>query len=171
MGRPKKVEPPITPYVVYRDSGEHDNHGWFFPESGVCAGTVEQNLWTGDYSLDGCYEDKYFIVERKGSVAELVANLTQKEKWRCFKDELQRMEEFRFPFVICEFPYSLLERYPVDSGIPKERWDDIRVTPKFLMKRLWEIQLTFKTKWLFADQGGEAAATSLFKRIMESRSC
>jgi hypothetical protein len=160
----KKTEP----YLVLRDTGEHKGHGWIFPQTETCAGTVERNLFTGDYSLDGYYDNKIFVIERKGSVAEFVGNISQTEKWADFKDELARLEEFRFPFIICEFPYSLIETYPKGSGIPQGLWPSIRVTPQFLVKRLWEIELKFKTKIRFADRGGRDCASSLFKRIIEN---
>lgn len=154
-------------YLVLRDNNEHDGHGWLFEKSDTCAGTVEKNLFTGDYSLDGYYDNKLFVIERKGSVSEFVKNISTKEGWDDFKDELQRLEEFRYPFIILEFPLSLLFSYPVGSGIPKQRWDQIRVTPQFLMKRFLEIELHFKTKIIPAEDKDHKLASSLFKRIIE----
>lgn len=154
-------------YLVLRDSSEKEGHGWFFPEDEVCEGTVIENLYSGDYSLDGYYDTKIFVVERKGSVVEFVGNITQTEKWADFKDELIRLEEFTYPYIICEFPFSQLETYPYGCGLPKKVIDMIKVKPQFIMKRLWEIQLNFKTKILFCDKGGHKAASSLFKRIIE----
>jgi hypothetical protein len=153
-------------YLVLRDTCEQRGKGWQFKPSDHCEGTILRNLFTGDYSLEGYYDDKTFVIERKGSCAELVANITHKEKWDDFKDELTRLEEFRFPFVICEFGYSLIEKYPKGS-LPESFWSKVRVSPQFLMKRLWEIQLAFKTRFLFCDEGGHNAAASLFKRIVE----
>lgn len=160
-------EPPVK-YTVLRDNSEHDNHGWVFAESDVCAGTVVSNLYTADYSLEGYYDNKTFVIERKGSVAELVANLTQKEKWEDFKDELGRLEEFQHPFCICEFPFSLLKTYPVGSSIPKSKWPFIRVKPQFLLMRMEEIWLHFKTKFVFTDtpELGKEVASGLFKRVI-----
>lgn len=154
-------------YLVLRDTNEHKNKGWHFPAYDDCIGTESRNLYTGDYSIEGLYENKTFVIERKGAVSEFVANITQKEKWDDFKQELERLEEFKHPIVICEFPFSLLERYPVDSGVPRHLWDKIKVTPKFLIKRFFEIELNFKTKFLFTDNGGFSAAKSLMKRIVE----
>lgn len=156
-----------APYSVFRDTSEHEGHGWIFDPSPTCAGTIKKNLWTGDYSLPGFYETKLFVIERKGKVAEFVGNMTLAEKWADFKDELERLEEFKHPFVICEFPFSLLEKYPVDSGVPTRLWKHIRVQPQFLIKRFLEINLRFKTKFLFADAGGKVLASSLFKRMTE----
>src|SRR5687768_9502303 len=138
---PTESAPPVPAgkYRVLRDTCEKEGHGWVFPESSRCDGTVSRNLFTGDYRLEGYYEPKLFVVERKGRVAELVGNITLKEKWDDFKDELTRLEGFRHPYVICEFPFSHLKTYPVHSGIPRERWDSIRVKPEFLLRRMEEI--------------------------------
>jgi hypothetical protein len=98
-----------------------------------------RNLYTGDYSLEGYYDNKLFVIERKGSVAELVGNITQKEKWDDFKQELERLEEFRHPFVVCEFPLPAQDlpgrqRHPEADG-----GRSMRVKPQFLLKRLEEI--------------------------------
>lgn len=155
-------------YLVLRDTSEHKGKGWWFNTSESCRGTEPFNLFTGDYSLEGYYDDKTFVIERKGCVAEFVQNITQKDKWADFKDELQRLEEFRFPFIICEFPFSQLQTYPVGSTVPKNLWAKVRVSPNYLVKRFWEIQLHFKTKIIFADAGGQDVANSLFKRIVET---
>lgn len=165
MARAKKEVFPR--YTVWRDTSE--KLGWQFDESDACAGTVDKNLYTADYSIDGFYDDKTFVIERKGSVGELAACVTQKERWDDFRQELERLEEFKFPFVVCEFPLSLLRTYPRGSGIPPKVWPSVRVGPRFLLKRLEEIWLRYKTKFLFADAPGlgKEIASGLFKRVVE----
>lgn len=162
---------PDDRYLVLRDTGEKEGHGWQFEEnSQYCRGTVKKNLYTGDYSLEGYYHNKLFVIERKGSVNEFVGNITQKEKWDDFKDELQRLEEFRLPFVVCEFPLGLIKTYPQGSNIPRGKWGQIRVKPQFLLKRLEEIWVHFKTKFIFAETPELARdiASGLFKRVVEN---
>jgi hypothetical protein len=160
----------IKKYLVLRDTSEHKNKGWVFEQGEHCLGTEPKNLFTADYSIDGHYDNKTFVIERKGAVAEFVGNISQKEKWDDFKDELHRLEEFKHPFCICEFPLSLLKTFPVGSGIPKRIWPHLRITAQFLMKRLQEIDLKFKTKFVFCDTPslGRDYASGLFKRIVES---
>ena len=174
---PAKTSPEPS-YLVYRDTGEHEGHGWIFNKSERCSGTEDKNLYTGDYSIVlgqgddavDLYDNKFFVIERKGSVAEFVGNITQKDKWDDFKNELARMEEFTHPFVICEFPLSLIQTYPRGSGIPKHIWPSIKVRPQFLLLRLEEIWLRFKTKFIFADAPGlgRDIASGLFKRVAEA---
>lgn len=156
-------------YKVLRDTSEKQGHGWIFNPGPNCTGTVAHNLYTGDYSIEGYYDNFDFVIERKGSVAEFVQNLTNKEKWDDFKDELERLQQFRWPFVICEFPFSLLSTYPVGSTVPKKLWPHIRVKPQFLLMRFEEICLRYKTKFLFADTPilAKEVASGLFKRVTE----
>ncbi len=161
-------------YLVYRDTSEKKNNGWIFEPSETCKGTVEKNLFTADYSIEGYYEqllrgEKIFVIERKGSVAEFVSNISQKEKWDDFKQELERLEEFKYPFVICEWPFSCLSTYPVGSTIPRKIWPKLRVTPQWILKRCEEIFIEFKTKFIFTDNStlGKEIASGLFKRVIE----
>lgn len=170
MPRKKAPTPEPLKYRVLRDTGEHDGHGWWFDESELCLGTVERNLYTGDYTLEGYYDNKLLVVERKGCVSEFVANLTHKEKWDDFKQELERMEEFRWPYLVLEFPMRALQSFPVGSGIPRSRWKSLRVTSHFLVKRVCEIELRFKTKIVYCDDWACARnyVSSLFKRVTEA---
>jgi hypothetical protein len=162
------TSPSVTKYKVIRDTCEHEGKGWIFSPTEHCAGTEDRNMFTADYSLDGFYDNKIFVIERKGSITEFVANLTHKEKWDDFKQELERMEEFKHPYIICEFPFELLSIFPRESGIPKSLWPKLRVSAGFIIKRVQEIEMKFKTKIVFAPgELGKQYASGLFKRIVE----
>ncbi len=148
-----------TRYLVIRDTREQQ--GWDFPKRDRCLGTDERFLKTGDYSVDG-YES-VFVVERKRNTSELAQNIIDDR----FERELQRMEEFRFGFVVCEFNLEDIVRYPRNSGIPSSKWKDLRITPQFMMKRVHELQLRYKAHWQFVGQYGREYCSSLFKRILE----
>lgn len=156
-------------FTVLRDSGEHKGHGWQFAPSKACAGTEVRNLYTGDYSLDGYYDNKLLVLERKATTAELAGNLTHPEKWDDFRQVLERMEEFRWPFLVLEFSLKLVQSYPVGSGIPKSHWGRLRVSGAFLLKRLNEIEMVCRTKVVFAGspEAAQAYALGLFKRAVE----
>lgn len=150
---------------IYRDTREQS--GWNFAANDFHSGTIDKTLKTGDYSLSGLYEDNTFVIERKGSVGEFVGNITQKEKWENFKEELERLESFTYPYLILEFPFSQIERFPIGSNVPKSVWPKLKVKPDFLIKRTLEISLRYKTRILFCDSGGAKVASSLFKRVIE----
>lgn len=158
---------PERKYRVLRDTGEKKGKGWKFNKSEHCSGTVLKNLYTADYSLDGFYDNKLFAIERKGSIAEFAANLTNKEKWDDFKQELERLEEFRHPYLVLEFDLSRLMQYPVGSGIPPYLWKTLRVKAPFLQRRVHEIELQFKTRVCFWGTGAKEHVLSLFKRMIE----
>ena len=80
---------------VIRDTREQKTgNGWWFPESSLCAGTVVQTLKSGDYTLEGFEET--FVIERKSGTAEIAQNINEGR----FVRELERLEEFRFPFLL-----------------------------------------------------------------------
>lgn len=155
---------------ILRDTSEKEGKGWQFPESEMWGGTSPANLYTGDYTIEGYFDNKQFVIERKATVSELVSCITHKEKWDDFKQELERLEDFAHPFVVCEFPYVLLTTFPENSGLPRAIADKIRVSPQFLIKRLAEIFVHFKTPFLFVDGPSEARnlASSIFKRVIEN---
>lgn len=161
MVREKKAD--VVSYEVIRDTREQ--RGWVFEPSDRCLGTVVETLKTGDYTLRG-FEDA-FCLERKRNVAELSTNLTHTDNWSAFKRELERLEAFRFPFLICEFSLEDLMRFPEGSGIPQARWASLRVKPAFLLKRIHEIHFRFKPQIIFAGGHGKEVASSLFKRMSE----
>ena len=150
----------VRPYLVLRDTREQ--RGWDFPEKHPCLGTEEATLKTGDYTLKG-YES-IFVVERKFSTGEIAQNIVQNR----FERELERLEEFRFPFLVCEFTLADIISFPVNSGIPKSKWQSLRITPQFLMKRLNEFQIRYRTRIIFAGIHGREFVSSLLKRITEN---
>lgn len=157
-------------YTVLRDTNEQAGYGWSFEANDRCAGTTPFNMYTGDYSLDGYYQNKAFVIERKSSAPEVVGCITQKEKWDDFRQELERLEEYRLPFVICEFPLSHIETYPHNCGLPLHVQKRIKMRPQFLLMRLEEIWVKYKTRWIFAGTPGLArdVASGLFKRVVEN---
>ena len=89
------------PYTVIKDTREQDGYTFekFNGRYTSCEGMIVRKLDTGDYSLVGL-EDK-LCIERKGRISELAINLG-KDKRR-FMDEITRMKEFPFKFLILEF--------------------------------------------------------------------
>jgi hypothetical protein len=156
----EKPDEKLPEYLVLRDTREQ--YGWGFPAKGQCLGTVEATLKTGDYTLQG-YED-IFVVERKYSTSEISQNIVQDR----FKRELERLEEFRYPFMVFEFTLAEVISFPINSGIPKDRWKSLRITPQFMLKRLNEYQFKYKTKIVFAGIHGREFTSSLFKRMVEN---
>lgn len=155
--------PKIPKFQVVRDTREQERgDGWWFDPSPSCDGTLVQTLKTGDYTLAGL-PDKYFVIERKSGVAEVAGNITELR----FKNELERLDEFQYPFLIIEADLGDVERFPVGSGIPQSKWSSLKISNHFLLKVLTEYHLRYKTRIIFAGHSAKLQAQSLFKRIME----
>lgn len=156
---PKK----LPKFQVIRDTREQEKgDGWWFPATDRCEGTVVETLKTGDYTLAGLPAN-YFVIERKSGIAEVAGNITEQR----FKRELERLEEFQFPFLIIEATLEDVVRFPEGSGIPESKWPDLRVSAQFILKVLTEYHLRYKTRIIMAGKSGFVQASSLLKRIHE----
>jgi ERCC4-type nuclease len=120
-------------------------------------------LDTGDYSLRGL--ENVFCIERKNSVSEFANNITEKR----FKDVIDRMSNIQHSFLLLEFDLEDVLIYPVGSNVPKRMWDKLRITPKFILKHLIELQLLNNIKVLFCGNptNAEKMALSIMRKIYE----
>ncbi len=157
MPRTKKD---LVKYVVIRDIQEKARF-WEFPKSVNCAGTVDQSMKTGDYTLRGL-EDT-FIIERKATTGELSNNLTKKQ----FENELQRMEKFAHAYIVCEFTLEDMFNFPFNSGIPRYIWRKLKVRSNFLLSRIAEIESKHNVKFVFAGENGKEYAKIIFKQMVK----
>ena len=148
-------------YTVIRDTREQN--GWFFSESSNCNGTISGTLKTGDYTLKD-YEN-ILCVERKATINEFSQNITQKR----FEKELERMQEFEYSFILLEFDMFDLYTFPKSANLPSRIKAQIKITPQFILKKLIEYELKYKTKIIFCGQYGKEISSSIFKRVIECR--
>lgn len=150
-------------FTVIRDTRE--KNGWYFKETEYCQGMLEQKLDTGDYSIEGL--EDILCIERKGCVSELANNIVDKR----FERELERMEEFKYKFLILEFSLDDILSFPVGSDIPKKTWNKIRISGRFILKRLSEIQVKHGIHVIPCGNNlsGWHMANSIMKRIFDSK--
>jgi len=153
----------MSNYTVIKDTREQD--GWFFSPYDKCEGMEIGTLHTGDYTLKG-YED-VVCVERKASVSEIAMNLGRKKK--PFQEEIERMKDFHFSFLILEFNMEDVIKYPEGSSVPKSARSKVRVTGKYLLKCLMEFEIWYGTKIIFCGnkQNAFLVTNSIFKRLTE----
>lgn len=156
-------ESPPEPVVdlkntVFQDTREQK--GWYFNKEDFVLGTERRTLKTGDYTLAG-YENQ-FVVERKGSTSEFSQNIFEKR----FEAEMQRLEEFKYPFLICEFTMDDLIGFPVNSGIPPKLWYKVKINGKFLVSSFLRYQTLYKTKFILAGEHGQEICKSIFKQVL-----
>jgi len=118
-------------------------------------------LDTGDYSLKGL--EDIFCIERKGSISEFANNITEKR----FQDVVDRLSKVKYAFLLLEFDLEDVLIYPVGSTVPKKMWGKLRVTPKFLLKHLIELQILHNIKVIFCgdSSNAETMALSLMRKI------
>jgi len=153
----------MSKYTVIKDTREQD--GWFFSPYDKCEGMEIGTLHTGDYTLKG-YEE-VVCVERKASVSEIAMNLGRKKK--PFQEEIERMRDFPFSFLILEFNMEDVIKYPEGSRVPKAARSKVRVTGKYLLKCLMEFEIWYNTKIIFCSnkQNAFLVTNSIFKRLTE----
>lgn len=144
-------------YEVIRDTREQS--GWVFAETNDCVGTVVDTLKTGDYSLRGI--EHLFTIERKGKCQEFAQNITQDR----FERELERMDSFAHPFLFLEFSYADVMNYPYKQGIPPFLCKKIKIKPEFIVSKLFDYNLKYKTKIVLVGTHGKDAAKSLFRKM------
>ena len=153
----------IPDYHVIKDTREQD--GWIFNPYDKCTGMDIGTLHTGDYTLKGFEE--LVCIERKACASEIAMNLGKKKG--AFEAEIQRMRDFPFSFVICEFDMDDVLKYPEGSRVPRHLRQKVKVTGKYLLKTLLEFQLYYDTKIVFCGNKNNAflVCNSLFKRLNE----
>lgn len=148
-------------FFILRDTREQT--GWEFQKRSPILGTKSATLKTGDYTIEGL--EDLFVVERKRNTSELANNLTS--DWARFERELERLEAFQFPFLVCEFTLKDIIDYPKGSGIPKSKWRYLKIRGSFLLRKILQIETTYKTRVVFAGENGKEFVRSLCKRIYE----
>jgi ERCC4-type nuclease len=106
-----------------------------------------------------------FCIERKGSVSEFANNITEKR----FKDVVDRLSKVPHAFLLFEFDLEDVLIYPVGSNVPKRMWDKLRISPKFILKHINELQLLQNVKVLFCGNASNAEkmALALMRKVYE----
>src|SRR5210317_278925 len=157
----------IRPFTIIKDTRE--KQGYTFEAARtkyhVCKGMVVRKLDTGDYSVEGL-EDKV-CVERKASVVELANNVGVSR--RRFDAEIERMKEFPHRFLILEFSLTDLMDFPEGSDVPEKEIKNLRITNKYMLRYLMELQINHGVNVIFCDSKKNAKWTvlSILKRINE----
>ena len=136
-----------------------EQHPWSFDHMEKTVSKLD----TGDYSLRGL--ENIFCIERKGNVSELANNITEKR----FKDVIERMSNIKHSFLLLEFELEDVLIYPVGSNVPKKMWDKLKISPKFILKHLIELQILHNIKVIFCgdSSNAEKIAISIMRKVYE----
>lgn len=158
---------PVAKFEVIRDTREKPGQGWTFRKSTKCDGTIVQTLKTGDYSIVGLEDPakpNSITVERKASIGELAGNLSKSDLPR-FERELTRMKEFTRSFVVLEFTFDDLMRWPATSGLGWAARKKIKTTGAYILKVLLQVMARHPhVQWVFAGKHGQAATLAILKQ-------
>lgn len=150
-------------YVVVVDTRE--KAGYTFKEYENCSGMINKKLDTGDYSIEGL--EHLICIERKASLEEIVNNLTESTKR--FDREIERMLSYEHRFIVCEFSLDDIINFPQSSMLPASIKNKIKVTGRFLLKRLMQFQVNHGIHIIFCGNKQNAFyfVASLLKRLSE----
>ena len=113
---------------------------------------VIKKLDTGDYSLEGL--EDIFCIERKRSTSEIAINLGSKNK--TFIKELDRIMDFKYKFLICEFSIKTLQSFPAFSGIPKKELKFIRINANYMISLLTKYEEKYGLEIIYCNNVNEA---------------
>lgn len=112
--------------------------------------TSKRKLDTGDYSIEGL--ENLLGIERKKSVSEFANNIVESR----FQDVVDRLSQLKYSFLLFEFDLKDILIYPVGSTVPKKWWNNIKITPAFIMKNIMELQLLHGIRIVFCGSSGNA---------------
>jgi ERCC4-type nuclease len=124
---------------------------------------ASRKLDTGDYSVEGL--ENIFAIERKQSVSEIANNITEKR----FVDVLERLQKIPHRFILLEFTLNNVLDYPIGSTVPKKLWSSIRITGKYILKYLTEINIKYGIHTIYCGnrENAEIVALSIMRRMVE----
>lgn len=151
----------IPPYII-RDTREKQGWIWERSTSNFFSGTKVATLQSGDYSIEG--HEKNIVVERKKTVMEIAANVIND----AFERELERLDSFPQPFLVAEFDFDDIILYPENAKVSPYVKSKIKMKGPFIEKRIIELMLKYRTRWIFAGNRGKELTLGLFKRYLEN---
>lgn len=132
---------------IYIDTREKQQ--WSFNEEEF---EIERlKLDTGDYYVE---ELPDMVIERKRTTGELATNLGR--KWKQFEAELKRMQDYKYAYIICEFPIQNLDIYPEKSGLTEKAKAQTRMNPGFIKSRFFGACSLYNITPLFFNNSNEA---------------
>ena len=119
--------------IILQDTRE--KQPWSFTSYEQCAAQKVFHLSEGDYTLE---EYPFLIsIERKKSVTELANNLGR--KYQQFRAEMEKLQQYRFRYVLCEFSQEEMLIYPTGAKLPRRLLRKIKMSGKFLQHRVNEL--------------------------------
>ena len=130
-----------------------------------CTGQIVRKIDAGDYILLG--HERLITIDRKRNVSELATNLgLHRER---FERELARMQNYAYKYILCEFTYDELLKFPYGCGLPKHIRKKIRVHGKYLAKKIAYYSEEYDLDFVFCDgvMAAQEKAIELFQKALK----
>lgn len=121
----KKMNNELLLPMIYVDTREQKPY--IFNKTKNCMGSILTKLDAGDYTIEGC--EDLIRIERKSSVTELFINLGR-ERER-FYNEIERMADIKYKFLVLEFSYADLLKGSYYS----------KISPNYIISNLMKLSL------------------------------
>ena len=111
-------------------------------------------LKVGDYTTPSLKD--LLTIDRKATPFELAVNLGQKKDKERFYKELEKMKEFKYSYIICEFSESEVYKFPNNAGVLPAVKKKIRLTGRGLRKLISVAEEMFGVPFIFCNDKVEA---------------
>lgn len=115
-----------------------------------------EKLDAGDYAI---HNSLLIIIERKKSPAELSRNLGMYRER--FERELEKMTTYELRYVVCEFSYDDMLKFPRNAKIPKYLKRKIKMNGRYMAKIISELVDTYEVEFIFCNDRQEANQTAI----------
>jgi ERCC4-type nuclease len=138
--------------IILVDTREKNEHRFEFSSFADENTSVKfQKLDIGDYAIDGLDD---LCIERKGSVSELIRNLTNKEDSVRFAKELEKLANKKYAYLILCFS--------LEDLLKGARFST--VSPNYILSLLLEIQCKYNLYVLFGAENSEFLIYKILKK-------
>lgn len=128
---------------------------------GQIAGIESLKIDAGDYTVKDI--PNLISVERKKDVAELYGNLVGKEKYERFIRELERIQAFKYKFIVVEDVWESL----FDMSNFKFAKRNMKWAGYIVMTHLFEIMTKYNIHMIFAGDKAEQTTIKLLIKFYE----
>jgi len=134
---------------------------WEFFSSSI-EGTERRHLDTGDYTVAGL--ETVLCIERKNSASEIAQNIHQPR----FVDELERMQTFKYRYIIIECNIQNIIDFPLLEDLPQKIKDEITISGAYILRCLNRIQVKYGVNIIYCGtfRNAQWVATNIMKEVI-----
>jgi hypothetical protein len=131
--------------IILQDTKE--KMPWSLSSYDMCERQIATHLEEGDYTLEAY--PFLIAIERKRNVSEIARNLGV--DYVRFKNEMDRLQQYRFRYVVCEFSESEVINYPHASKLPPAVKAKVRMNGGLLISRIRYITDNYGIEFIYCN--------------------